>query len=179
MKGEAGIRDDLVTGVQTCALRIFRTRSGAAPNAAPTGHGTAGGGCGVWSGPRSGPEPAGRRVREVQEWNREHGARQAPDELMDSRLPAVIPKPASAQSVATQVMPRWTFWLAIGYAIALFAVAVAYLDKVSWLSWLPDPLGPIPLSVPWFGALGGMTIGLRGIFRHNQSWDPSYKYRHL
>jgi len=98
---------------------------------------------------------------------------------MDSRLSAVIPKPASAQSVATQVMPRWTFWLAIGYALALFAVAVAYLDKVSWLSWLPDPLGPIPLSVPWFGALGGMTIGQRGIFRHNQSWDPSYKYRHL
>src|SRR5260370_1442890 len=24
-----------------------------------------------------------------------------------------------------------------------------------------------------------MTVGLGGIFRHNQSWDPSYKYRHL
>jgi hypothetical protein len=76
-------------------------------------------------------------------------------------------------------MPRGIYWLSIGYAAGLLVIAVAYVDKVSWLGWLPDPLGPIPLGVPWFGALGGVTISMRGIFRHNAAWDDSYNLRHV
>lgn len=45
--------------------------------------------------------------------------------------------------------------------------------------WLPDPAGPIPVGVTWWGALGGVTISLTGIFRHPRSWDDAHNGWHV
>jgi hypothetical protein len=44
---------------------------------------------------------------------------------------------------------------------------------------LPDPIGPVPLAIPWLGALGAVTIGLYGFFTHQQAWDNAYEYWHV
>jgi hypothetical protein len=36
----------------------------------------------------------------------------------------------------------------------------------------------MPLSVVWFGALGGVVISLQGIFFHNTNWSKDYNYWH-
>jgi hypothetical protein len=44
---------------------------------------------------------------------------------------------------------------------------------------LPNPVGPIPLGVPWWGALGGMTISFTGIFRNADRWQTRYELWHI
>lgn len=43
---------------------------------------------------------------------------------------------------------------------------------------LPNPVGAVPLEIPWFGALGGVLISLQGVTTHRHDWDPAYKYWH-
>jgi hypothetical protein len=35
------------------------------------------------------------------------------------------------------------------------------------------------VAVPWWGALGGITISLTGIFRYADKWDPSKNLWHI
>jgi drug/metabolite transporter (DMT)-like permease len=76
-------------------------------------------------------------------------------------------------------LPRWLFPLEIGYVIALVAVLLLYHHNDAAHRLVPDPAGPIPLGVVWWGALGGVTISLTGIFRHPRSWDDAYNRWHI
>lgn len=37
----------------------------------------------------------------------------------------------------------------------------------------------LAIGVVWFGALGGVMVGMSGIFFHNRRWDPGYNYWHI
>jgi hypothetical protein len=85
--------------------------------------------------------------------------------------------------------PTFFFWYGLSCATGLLLLAF-------WYSWAYtetrcfaglciefsdiDPVGGLlPLGVPWFGALGGVTISLYGVFDHNDDWDPKWNYWHL
>jgi hypothetical protein len=67
------------------------------------------------------------------------------------------------------------------YLLVLFAVALIYLTDLggAYRTSLPASLGPLPVGVPWFGALGAVIISLSGAFDHRQDWDPSWNFWHL
>jgi hypothetical protein len=74
--------------------------------------------------------------------------------------------------------PSFFFWLGMAYTGLLLLVALAY---ASW----SDPNKPfllggiLPVPVPWFGALGAVTISLEGVFLWNHQWDKKYNYWHI
>jgi hypothetical protein len=71
------------------------------------------------------------------------------------------------------------FWLGMGYTLFLLLLAVAY--NVSYQGRQPYLIGDIlPIGVPWFGAIGAVTISLEGVFRWNQrQWNADYNYWHI
>lgn len=71
------------------------------------------------------------------------------------------------------------FVLELSYLVILFCAVGVLCSWHSWHEIVPDPIGPVPLAVPWFGALGGVMISLRGIFDHDSDWDPRYDLRHI
>jgi hypothetical protein len=96
--------------------------------------------------------------------------------------PAAERTPASearAMAPAAKEPPAYLFWTEVVYLILLLASAALYINWGSFRSLLPDPIGPVPLGVAWFGALGAVTISLYGIVRYSRTWDPSYTYAHL
>jgi amino acid transporter len=71
------------------------------------------------------------------------------------------------------------FWLQVAYLVALFALAIAYVESADLRRHLPTALGPLPVTAPWFGAIGAVLISLTGIFLHSRNWDPSYELWHI
>lgn len=71
------------------------------------------------------------------------------------------------------------FWLGVGYTLILLLLALVY--SVSYEGSQPYLIGELlPIAVPWFGALGAVTISLEGVFQWNQAhWNPEYNYWHL
>jgi hypothetical protein len=71
---------------------------------------------------------------------------------------------------------KTTFVLALVYLIVILAVGVLFFAKRDLLFFLPEGnfFGPVPIGVPWFGALGAVLISLTGIFEHEHDWDASY-----
>jgi hypothetical protein len=71
------------------------------------------------------------------------------------------------------------FLLELAYVAVLIGIALAYAHFSGVKDFFPDPAGPIPIGVVWWGALGGVTISLTGVFRHTRSWDDSYNMWHI
>ena len=67
------------------------------------------------------------------------------------------------------------------YLLILFAAALVYLlDPLGPLhARIGASFGPLPVGVPWFGALGAVIISLSGAFDHRNDWDPSWQLWHL
>jgi len=77
-----------------------------------------------------------------------------------------------------QLGPSFFFWLAMMYTALLLLMGGIY--NVSVLDLKPTLVGGIlPVAVPWFGALGAVTISLEGVFLHNQEWDRRHNYWHI
>jgi hypothetical protein len=76
-------------------------------------------------------------------------------------------------------VPRWLFGLELLYLLVLFVSAGLFAKWGAFPHLLPDPLGPLPLAIPWFGSLGAVIIGLTGIFQHQKNWNHSYDYWHI
>ena len=74
--------------------------------------------------------------------------------------------------------PRWVMGAEVSYLAGLLLVGLLRADNSAVRAAFPDPLGPIPLGVIFFGALGGTTIGLFGVFFHEEKWDHSYDLWH-
>jgi hypothetical protein len=76
--------------------------------------------------------------------------------------------------------PTFFFVLALVYLVVLLLLAVGR-EAGSWfLDDLHDPIaGVLPLGVPWFGALGAVTLSLYGVFDHNDHWDPKWNYWYI
>jgi len=82
-------------------------------------------------------------------------------------------------SIIFSLRPSFFFWLGMAYATLLMVVAVAY--NVSYHGRGPYLFGGmLPIAVPWFGALGAVTISLQGVFDWSEGrWNPDYNYWHL
>jgi hypothetical protein len=84
------------------------------------------------------------------------------------------------QVVAISTLPTsFFFWLGIGYLILLLLIGLFYAlergDKTPFMLG-----GILPIAVPWFGALGAVTISLAGVFFFSdQGWDKRYNYWHI
>jgi hypothetical protein len=93
-------------------------------------------------------------------------------------LPAEPATPADVPAVA-EPMPQWVFAVALGWLAFVLAVFVVYETVPGFRAAFPAKLGPyIPVTVPWFGALGGCLVSLAGIADHNRQWDSRYDYWH-
>jgi hypothetical protein len=75
--------------------------------------------------------------------------------------------------------PTWLFVLHLVYIGVLVGLAILYANSSDLRSTVHDPVGPLPLAVPWWGALGGVTIGLTGVFKHSQDWDVDFERWHI
>jgi hypothetical protein len=71
------------------------------------------------------------------------------------------------------------FVIALVYLLVLLIAALLFFVKRSWLVFLPESFGPVPVGVPWFGALGAVLISLTGVFEHEHDWDSGYWPWHL
>ncbi len=65
-----------------------------------------------------------------------------------------------------------TFHIALAYLLGLLILTVLF--ELGLLAFVPDSFGPVPVGVPWFGAVGAVLISLTGVFEHEHDWDPNY-----
>jgi hypothetical protein len=89
------------------------------------------------------------------------------------------PSTRIGRAVSLDLRPAFFFWVELLYLTVLVVGAVVYAKQEGFRQLLPSSVGPVPLPVIWFGALGAVMIGLYGTFRHNADWDPTYNYWHL
>jgi outer membrane biosynthesis protein TonB len=69
---------------------------------------------------------------------------------------------------------KTTFILALTYLTVILVLGLLFFVKRDLLFFVPDSFGPVPIGVPWFGALGAVLISLTGVFEHEHDWDASY-----
>jgi len=72
-----------------------------------------------------------------------------------------------------------TFIVALVYLSLIFALGLLFFLKRQLLFFLPNSFGPVPVGVPWFGALGAVLISLTGAFEHEHDWDEGYWPWHI
>jgi hypothetical protein len=93
------------------------------------------------------------------------------------------PSPSSSTAAAVAIPDGrgrlLIFWIEMAYMLVLLGVAAAYFLVPPVGQTLPKSLGPIPVGVPWFGALGAVSIGLQGVFVHRHDWDSGYDLWHI
>jgi RsiW-degrading membrane proteinase PrsW (M82 family) len=75
--------------------------------------------------------------------------------------------------------PVSLFLLELGYLALLVGLALLYANVGALRSFVGPRAGPVSLAVPWWGALGGVTISLTGIFRNHDKWDHKYNWWHI
>lgn len=97
--------------------------------------------------------------------------------LQRSRTMPPLPRVAGVFSFG----PKTAFWVAIGYLAGLLGLAVLFTSSPTIQRHLQNGiLGHVlPVGVPWYGALGAVTISLYGVFRHNDEWQTKYDPWHL
>jgi hypothetical protein len=85
----------------------------------------------------------------------------------------MLDKPATARR--TIFLFNLFIWPVVLAGVPFTYAFIPYLQDL-----VPDPLGPLPLMVPWWGALGGLMISIRGVLKNRGDlWDDSYKYWHF
>jgi hypothetical protein len=88
--------------------------------------------------------------------------------------------PEASRGRIASLGPTFFFVLALVYLVVLLLLAVGREAGVWFLDDLHDPIaGVLPLGVPWFGALGAVTLSLYGVFDHNDHWDPKWNYWYI
>lgn len=97
-------------------------------------------------------------------------------------VPVVPPSPANGPAPTTShangQVPKSIVAAAYVYLVLLVALFITYVTWNEFRLDLPSVLGPLPIGVVWFGAVGAVISSFRGIFAYNQSWDPSYNIWH-
>ena len=80
-----------------------------------------------------------------------------------------------SQPFILKLGPSFFFWLGLGYLALLLLIAGVYSRDFTRILLA----GILPLGVPWFGALGAVTISLEGVFLWNAQWSNKYNYWHI
>ncbi len=86
---------------------------------------------------------------------------------------------AGPNPLILRLTPSFFFWLSMTYTALLLLVAAVYILCRPESSPPKLLAGMLPVAVPWFGALGAVTISLEGVFLHNNQWDSKYNYWHI
>ncbi|HYW28039.1 MAG TPA: fibronectin type III domain-containing protein [Terriglobales bacterium] len=88
-------------------------------------------------------------------------------------------------------VPRYLFPLEVTYLLLLNAIAFLYalhyqpiviggVSVPALRDVLPPTVAGVPVSIPWFGALGAVLIGLYGIFDHShRDWQRGLNTWHV
>jgi hypothetical protein len=93
-------------------------------------------------------------------------------------------------------IPGYLFVLELTYLLVLLGLAFAYalhyqpftvtLPRLGTVSVpalrdvLPPTVASVPISIPWFGALGAVLVGLYGVFGHgHRDWQRRYNLWHI
>jgi hypothetical protein len=74
---------------------------------------------------------------------------------------------------------KTVFSIALLYLAVMLLLGLVFFVKRDLLWFVPSAFGPVPVGVPWFGALGAILISLTGVFEHEHDWDSSYWPWHL
>jgi len=69
--------------------------------------------------------------------------------------------------------------VSVFYMIALIAGLLVYINWPTFKEHVPATLGPVPLAVPWFGAVGAVALSISGVVDHFSDWDSSYALWHV
>jgi hypothetical protein len=77
------------------------------------------------------------------------------------------------------VKRQTVFNIALVYLSVILVLGLLFFVKHGWFTFLQGAFGPVPLGVPWFGALGAVLISLTGVFEHEKDWDENYWPWHL
>lgn len=80
---------------------------------------------------------------------------------------------ASTPPPSTDHIPIWIILLDALYLFLLVGGALGYYHWAWLKDLIPSKLGPLPAGVPWWGALGGLTISFGGIVKYRRSFDIS------
>src|SRR2546423_10463237 len=74
-----------------------------------------------------------------------------------------------------------TFVVSLIYLLVILILGLIFFVKRDLLFFIPAgfAFGPIPVGVPWFGALGAVLISLTGVFDHKRDWDNELWPWHL
>jgi hypothetical protein len=91
--------------------------------------------------------------------------------------PLAVSVSTPGPSTNPEPMPLNIFLLEMAYLVLLIALFVVYKTDHAFRAAVPA-LGPLPASVTWFGATGGVLAGLSGIYFHNRNWSHAYDYWH-
>jgi hypothetical protein len=89
-------------------------------------------------------------------------------------------------------LPPWLFPLELGYLLALGGLAFLYALRYQPVALgggltipvlrdvVPAVVAGVPISIPWFGALGAVMIGLYGVFDHgHRDWERRLNNWHV
>jgi hypothetical protein len=102
-----------------------------------------------------------------------------PPAAVDEAGPATPGSTAAGVAIPDGRGRQPIFWVEMAYLLVLLGAAAAFFLVPSAGQKLPKSLGPIPIGVPWFGALGAVSIGLQGVFVHRHDWDSGYDLWHI
>ena len=75
-------------------------------------------------------------------------------------------------------VPRTLVATVFTYLVALLVLFVVYVSWKQFRTDAPTTLGPLPVGVVWFGAIGAVISSFRGLFAFNAKWDNSYNLWH-
>jgi hypothetical protein len=78
---------------------------------------------------------------------------------------------------------NWTagpfFILDLVYIAILVVILIGRHAHWLAINKIPDPIGGlVPIAIPWFGALGAVTLSLYGVFTWNDQWKTKWNYWH-
>jgi Abnormal spindle-like microcephaly-assoc'd, ASPM-SPD-2-Hydin len=66
------------------------------------------------------------------------------------------------------------------YVAILVVLLIARQAHWFWIDRIHNPIGGIiPLGVPWFGALGAVTISIYGVVDHSSEWQAKWNLWHV
>jgi hypothetical protein len=75
--------------------------------------------------------------------------------------------------------PGGFFALDLFYVVVLAVLLISRQAHWLWIDRIHNPVGGIvPIGVPWFGALGAVTISIYGIVDHNDHWQTKWGLWH-
>ena len=76
--------------------------------------------------------------------------------------------------------PRTFIALDIFYVAVLVVLLISRQAHWLWIDRIHNPIGGIvPLGVPWFGALGAVTISIYGVVDHSHEWQAKWNLWHV